>query len=423
MPDGIKFSELQSTLTLGNNDLAAVSHDNGDSTYTSVKVPMTQLGQKVVNDIDYTQALNTTSKKPIGAINELKNELMNIYPVLATSPAPIANFNTDLALPLKACNVEIKPKQASGTPTPSSPLPISGTDTIKVYQTGANLWDEQWELGAYADTTGLPTASDNRIRCKNFIPVKPNTTYYFAEPLSIRVFNYGLTQDNDYLGYSDVPVSGVNARLYTAPSGCHFIRFRMGSSANPVTTYNNDISINYPSTDTTYHAHVTATTKTVSLPQTVYGGYLDLDSGVLTITHAGETINFSDKLSSTNLGDCSRVAFALQNAPQNINTDLCSVATYTYNYNLDSPHFYCVVTGGNNRLYLFIDNDDTVDTFQVCYKLATPVSIQLTPEEVNAISGVNNVFGDTDGNTSVEYRESVQKYVDDNIAAVQALIL
>ncbi len=39
----------------------------------------------------------------------------------------------------------------------------------------------------------------------------------------------------------------------------------------------------------------------------------------------------------------------------------------------------------------------------LCYELATPIEIDTTPENLTAISGENNVYGDTNGDTTVEY--------------------
>jgi hypothetical protein len=40
---------------------------------------------------------------------------------------------------------------------------------------------------------------------------------------------------------------------------------------------------------------------------------------------------------------------------------------------------------------------------KIAYELATPQTIQLTPTQISAIVGTNNVFTDTNGDTSLEY--------------------
>lgn len=165
---------------------------------------------------------------------ELIKENLEDMLVTVTATGDIVSFNSSIKYPLEALTVDL----------------VEG-ETATVYHRGANLWDEQWEIGAYNDTTGLKAADDIRIRSKNYISVKTGETYYFAEPQSLRVYQYD--KDKTYLGYTDIAING--SRLYTPAADCCYINFRMGSTTNPVTTYSNNISINYPATDTTYHAY------------------------------------------------------------------------------------------------------------------------------------------------------------------------
>lgn len=73
MPDDFRISDLPSTALFNANDLMEVSQvDSGsDSGYSSVKKTMTELGEDLNNDLEYLTALNTSSKKIIGAINEV----------------------------------------------------------------------------------------------------------------------------------------------------------------------------------------------------------------------------------------------------------------------------------------------------------------------------------------------------------------
>ena len=134
------------------------------------------------------------------------------------------------------------------------------------------------------------------------------------------------------------------------------------------TTYNNDISINYPATDTTYHAY-TGNAYAIALGDTYYGGTLDVTTGVLTITHAniasynGESIN---------------------------EPWLSSMDVYT--------------PGGT-----------PTTGAQVVYPLTTPFDIDLTPEVISAIVGTNNVYSDTNGDTEVQYKDSIQHYIDSRV--------
>lgn len=68
----MKISELSSVASLNNGDLIEVSQvdELSPTGYSSMKASMTDVGNKVNNNIQYTQDLDTTSKTVIGAINE-----------------------------------------------------------------------------------------------------------------------------------------------------------------------------------------------------------------------------------------------------------------------------------------------------------------------------------------------------------------
>ena len=110
-------------------------------------------------------------------------------------------------------------------------------------------------------------------------------------------------------------------------------------------------------------------TYTIAFGQTVYGGTLDVTRGVLTITHAniasynGESIN---------------------------EPWLSSMDVYT--------------PGGT-----------PTTGAQVVYPLTTPFDIDLTPEVISAIVGTNNVYSDTNGDTEVQYKDSIQHYIDSRV--------
>lgn len=78
--DEYRISELPTTAGLSNSDLMEVSivYPSATSGYLSVKVPLTQLADKLLGGIDYTTDLSTVSKKIFGAINEVKSNIDNL---------------------------------------------------------------------------------------------------------------------------------------------------------------------------------------------------------------------------------------------------------------------------------------------------------------------------------------------------------
>lgn len=105
---------------------------------------------------------------------------------------------------------------------------------------GFNAWDEEWELGYYSAATGEKVASNKYIRCKNFIPVLPNTTYY-PETNNFHCLVVYYDADKNYIDYKNY----FRNATFTTPSNCHYITFFLSSDYG--TTYNNDICINISS--------------------------------------------------------------------------------------------------------------------------------------------------------------------------------
>ena len=360
---------------------------------------ITILLQKILAAL--TQLLGDIKTK----LNTIKDNLDNLI-VVATASGPIASFTTTITKPLISCKVEIKPKQASGTPTPSSPLPISGTDTVIVTQTGANFWDEEWELGSISTTTGQPVSSSAKIRSKNFIPIKASTSFC--------IMTENALADTDYLYFYDInqnyissvvwksSQTGLRVFVFTSPSNAYYMKF-----VNKGTTYGNDISINYPSTDTAYHAHVTATTKTVSLPQTVYGGEVDVIGGSGKVTHKLFTFTGSETWS---FNSSNNFFYTTINSWRDAKQQTGLITDNGIKFRIVQGSQYANII----RVYI-ADNSDYIDSStdmktiltnvtQFAYELVTPTPITLAnPIELTVINGVNNVFGDTDGNTTVEY--------------------
>ena len=109
---------------------------------------------------------------------------------------------------------------------------------------GFNQWDEEWEVGTINSSTGENQTYDQRIRSKNYIPVVPNTTYYFNAPSSyssIRVAVYDA--GHNYLGLNEEGwLTVANNSTFSVGAKVGFIRFCAVKSDS---TYNHDICINF----------------------------------------------------------------------------------------------------------------------------------------------------------------------------------
>lgn len=180
---------------------------------------------------------------------------------------------------------------------------------------------------------------------------------------------------------------------------------------------------------------------------TVYGGTLDVTTGVLTVLGVKDTLTVVDgKLQSqffyestgkavAVLGDNVRIAMNRISQTNNMNTLSSSYSTIMANlcphyfaYNSDTAHWYV-----NNQLYLYLPKIDVGDTlesyktflqdnpFEVYIPFATPQTYQLTPQEVHTLLGQNNIWADT-GDVSLLYPADTKAYIDNQIASTRKLI-
>ena len=158
---------------------------------------------------------------------------------IETASGAIANFNTSLAMPVLGCNAEFSATQ--DLHGQSAPYPAGGS---------AQIWDEEWEVGGY-NNSGEKTTNANIIRCKNPITV-PNGAKVYIKCGTAGVTFRLVTYDEDGNCLSSQTVQNPN-KAYTFDSNVASIAFNFGTNYGNI--YKNDISINYPATDTAYHPY------------------------------------------------------------------------------------------------------------------------------------------------------------------------
>lgn len=296
--------------------------------------------------------------------------------------------------------------------------PISGRTGLSVYRTGVNVWDEVWELGGI-DGSGNNQSGTDRIRSKNYIPVTPGATYYYYINSTYGIYAWGYDSSKTYVGR--VPSNGwaISNNTVTIPSGVYYIRIVVQPGYG--TTYNNDISINYPSTDTGYHAYAgnTYAADWTSEAGTVYHGTVDPVTGLLTVDRIGITPNVKSLQSINAYG----IANFLFSFPQNaLNTQIAkenaiSNVLKTQTSSIASTTEQGIMIANDFNGYVRLDSAVASTKEQAntwisdngllfVYELATPITYQLTPQEVATLLGANRVWSDA-GDISLVYHTQV----------------
>lgn len=136
----------------------------------------------------------------------------------------------------------------------------------------------------------------------------------------------------------------------------------------------------------------------IDLPSTVYGGVLDLESGELVVDYGFITVN---KPLSTG------TYYALNPAPKYTRGTAASHTIsnkLTYGYNtIDVPHYYFE---NDNKVYL-PGTSWEVDDAQICYEIATPFTIYISPEHLKLLKAQNTITTSQYTQVKVTYRNGI----------------
>lgn len=383
-----------------------VSFDNSETELDSTNVQdaiveVLEEAGKIADVQTYGNTLVTNKIADLSALTIKKS--------IANTPTDIASFDDGTANPMPSLEISIEPVQSgSGDPSPSNVRPISGWSGANVTRTGVNVWDEEWERGSLNTYTGQPGDSNSKIRTVNYIPVLPNTEYRIVG-YALAIYEYG--SDNSFIGYTTYSVG-----TFITGANTYFIKWtRTGTS------YANDISINYPSTDTSYHAYQGSILSipfhdNSDNPITVYGGRLNVTSGSCLSYDSTIQLSSINSFSSdeVNTNGYIRYNCAVSDKAQNYNI-MCDKIKVITNYTVPVDASSELISGSSasDKLYFTINSARLTgdlstasgrnqalktllqtDDIQVAYELATPQTYQLTPAQVTTLLGKNNIFAD-----------------------------
>ena len=344
----------------------------------------------------------------------------------------------------------------------SNICPISGHTTAVVTRTGKNLFkgkdlssavsgvDCSCSVDGTITANGTNSASSEKYfniysnSNGNRLPLKAGTytiSTKSAIPTGLTISIGFRDSSGNSIGISSVVLSSSKSSGTVTINQDFESYIFLSISANATISYNGGLQIERSSSASPYTLYQ-GQTVTIDLDGTRHGGVLNLLTGEMVVDRAyvlltgGESWSYYRNIDRTNFTSfkakifSSTVKEAWSGA--SVSNAICSIASVNANnvYShlgtgiaIDqSQWFYLCISSGiadtTEKLSTYLANNSV----QVVAKLVTPLTVQLTPSQMQTLLGQNNIWADT-GNTSVEYRADTKLYIDGKFSQLQALIL
>lgn len=306
---------------------------------------------------------------------------------------------------------------------------LNGTTSsgVAVFDIRINL-----PAGQYTVALNNPTANSNvqiyGIDENNAVPMQvlcstSNTTATATFESAVMIFRIRVLRDGTVDNFKLSPVFSAGETAAT--------RFYPYENICPISGWTGAV-ISHSGTDMSNPETLSITFPTEA--GIVYGGLLDVTTGVLTVDMAmvdmgtlswayyPNNLRFGVKINGARY---SGTGFGFDGA-----CSIYAVSTTSYGIMADkSVVIGCNFLGNTDAAMIVQDSAYTdADVFKTAvsgqklvYPLATPVTYQLTPTEVTTLLGTNNIWADC-GDSTVEYRADTSLYVDKKIAALAAAL-
>lgn len=350
------------------------------------------------------------------------------YDIYTGNPAKLVNEGESSVISLR---VALEPIQAgSGEPSPSNVRPISGHTSASVTRTGKNLLQINNNVSNTYTHNGV-TYTFDRDSQGNLLSITANGTatggnsYVIISVFTNMQYLVGLGKPIKLSGASN---EGGRARLqwwnYNGNEATAGDNGNGSSAFIPTSTAGNvaiQVSVNETvhnavykpmilladETDRTYEPYQ-GNTYTIDLNGTVYGGTVDLATGVLTVTHGFVTFDGSPDESWGLQGDGRRCGIGawLPNCKVVEGTNR-TIGALSNLYEEKNPSAtwaseigFSIEANGTLVVRQFTTNTMTTDSFkaflqsnpmQICYPLQTPQTVQLTAQQISLLTGINYI--------------------------------
>lgn len=297
--------------------------------------------------------------------------------------------------------------------------PITGWDEVNAPRTGKNLCPTNapnsngtWNASA-EELTVSGTSSYNSAYYR--LVLKAGNTYTFSAyakqingkaKIGLRIGDITqLTISSQEIGepgrlaFTYTPVEDIDAR---------FTLFSAWGTAVQTSVVYGEIQIEVGSTATAYEPYQ-GSTITTNLPQTVYGGVLDVVSGALTVDTNHVDLGSLDWITVSPAipdGFGARARFTGRTIGTDVKAPICEAYTFggvgttsQIANRIENGEFMYQSTNNfvwfrNDAYSTVADLKESLSGVYAIFERAEPIEIQLTPTEVKTLLGANNIWAD-----------------------------
>lgn len=366
--------------------------------------------------------------------------------ITETAAGALVHITDASAAPATSVVAEIVATQdGSGTPSPGNPRAINGFTGAKIRSAGKNLVYIPDGSGSNQSITF--SCSGGVVTLTGI--ASGNAWRTISDDFILKAGTYRLSgggQSNTYLslrtavGNSNIAGTGNGDVTFTlaADTAVHLRAYAAnGTDLSGGKTYYPQIEVGSTTTAWEAFAGDIITVDWTADAGTVYGGTINVTTRILTVTHILTTFDGSaDENWLFNTVDASRnrmsIALPSVKIPPSYSDDY--IANWLGPSLASSPQVW--LASYTNQGILRVGVPTTIasvsdwqtylgnDPLDIVYPLATPITYQLTPAEVETLLGINtevetllginNIWADT-GDVSVEYRADTALFIEGKV--------
>lgn len=411
-------------------------------------------------DLEYSDPLESIVTTGTASIannilaDSKKNTELNSIICQESATGTIASFKTDMVADVTNAIFTFEPVQeGTGDPSPENIRPISGWDSVRVTRCGKNLLENNTAVEETVVTSGLSLIvhDDHTITINGTISAATMGVFNFSQ-------EHRAANNASYLQYDAIKHLPNGSYIVSRENSSTLARLQskeLSSQAGTLPPSNGDRTLLHTNDndpyviDDTYkynfmRLHLSAGTYDnllikpgvylasetdltyepyhgdvydIAFPDTFYGGYVDLVKGELVqtvgyIPNLG-SLSWEKDTQSTNRWRCLDHANMFKISNRRTWCISSALVTKTngeaYSVQWDNT---CYIGGSDlSRIYVQINSPTTVDELKEVLsgisfagELATPITYQLTPVQIQTLIGRNNIWSNLNGTATIGYK-------------------